>query len=459
MIDNLYDIRDFLRDNLMIVLPVAMIFFLLSGFAIFTVRTIIPQWRTRNELATQVVSAQEALIQNEAGQDAVTQFLDQQIKDSQAEVEAMTAVFMTETRAGLILNNLYRYAETADVDLIDLQAQTGTLTGNETGQAGGQKSVYDARIFRIRAAGPIPNLLDFISQIREASDPNFAIDGVVIRAEEMPATGAILTIMTLDFTLYTSPYATDNPPEDESETSTSGDFVSIPTSLPPGAANDQEMLRTALDDAWTAEDWPQVIVLLGDLQELAPDDIELGEKEYAARVNYGYDLLAASQFDAAIDQFGAALIRNPDRMEAVAGQNQAILALLSPQLDGLWNSQNWPETIQLIEQILAADPVNEGMRAKLYAAHVNYGYQLLEQQQVEQARSQFELALEINPDGGEASLGLQSIPGGGGTIYIVLPGDTLFTIAQRFGTTVAAIQAANGLIGTRIDANQSLIIP
>jgi LysM repeat protein len=128
-------------------------------------------------------------------------------------------------------------------------------------------------------------------------------------------------------------------------------------------------------------------------------------------------------------------------------------------LDGLWNSQNWPETIQLIEQILAADPVNEGMRAKLYAAHVNYGYQLLEQQQVEQARSQFELALEINPDGGEASLGLQSIPGGGGTIYIVLPGDTLFTIAQRFGTTVAAIQAANGLIGTRIDANQSLIIP
>ena len=99
------------------------------------------------------------------------------------------------------------------------------------------------------------------------------------------------------------------------------------------------------------------------------------------------------------------------------------------------------------------------MRDKLYAARVNYGYQLLAQEQLDAARAQFELALEINPDGGEAQLGLQNIPGGGGTVYIVQPGDTLFGIAQQFGTTVAAIQNANGLTGTRIEVNQSLIIP
>lgn len=38
-------------------------------------------------------------------------------------------------------------------------------------------------------------------------------------------------------------------------------------------------------------------------------------------------------------------------------------------------------------------------------------------------------------------------------------GDTLNLIAQQFGTTVEAIQAANGLTGTEINVGQVLIIP
>jgi LysM repeat protein len=44
-------------------------------------------------------------------------------------------------------------------------------------------------------------------------------------------------------------------------------------------------------------------------------------------------------------------------------------------------------------------------------------------------------------------------------IYIVQQGDTLNLIAQRFGTTAAAIQAANNLTGTEINVGQELIIP
>lgn len=43
--------------------------------------------------------------------------------------------------------------------------------------------------------------------------------------------------------------------------------------------------------------------------------------------------------------------------------------------------------------------------------------------------------------------------------YVVKQGDTLNLIAQQFGTTVAAIQAANGLTGTEINVGQVLIIP
>jgi len=43
--------------------------------------------------------------------------------------------------------------------------------------------------------------------------------------------------------------------------------------------------------------------------------------------------------------------------------------------------------------------------------------------------------------------------------YIVKEGDTLNLIATQFGTTVAAIQAANGMTGTEINVGQVLIIP
>jgi peptidoglycan/xylan/chitin deacetylase (PgdA/CDA1 family) len=51
-------------------------------------------------------------------------------------------------------------------------------------------------------------------------------------------------------------------------------------------------------------------------------------------------------------------------------------------------------------------------------------------------------------------------PGLQGIEYTVQPGDTLFSIAQRFGTTVEAIARANGLTDTsRITAGQALFVP
>ncbi|MBI4770973.1 MAG: LysM peptidoglycan-binding domain-containing protein [Chloroflexi bacterium] len=47
----------------------------------------------------------------------------------------------------------------------------------------------------------------------------------------------------------------------------------------------------------------------------------------------------------------------------------------------------------------------------------------------------------------------------GPTRYTVQPGDNLFRISLRFGVTVAAIQAANGLTSWLIYAGQELIIP
>jgi LysM repeat protein len=46
------------------------------------------------------------------------------------------------------------------------------------------------------------------------------------------------------------------------------------------------------------------------------------------------------------------------------------------------------------------------------------------------------------------------------TTYIVQPGDTLFGIARRFGTTVTAIASASGIADVnRISVGQRLTIP
>lgn len=49
--------------------------------------------------------------------------------------------------------------------------------------------------------------------------------------------------------------------------------------------------------------------------------------------------------------------------------------------------------------------------------------------------------------------------GGGSRVYVVQPGDTLYRIAVRFGTTVHAIQLANRLTSSFIASGWTLAIP
>jgi LysM repeat protein len=44
-------------------------------------------------------------------------------------------------------------------------------------------------------------------------------------------------------------------------------------------------------------------------------------------------------------------------------------------------------------------------------------------------------------------------------VHVVAPNDTLYSIAQRYGTTVEAIMQTNGLNSTRINIGQNLRIP
>jgi len=136
---------------------------------------------------------------------------------------------------------------------------------------------------------------------------------------------------------------------------------------------------------------------------------------------------------------------------------------LAAQIHEPWSQENWPAAIDIIAQILAIDANYPEMSEKLYAAHVNYGYQLFDQGDAAGAKLQFEKALVLNANGEAALAGLQSLAGpvtaAQPTRYQVQQGDTLFSIARRFGVSVDALRAANGLTDNNISTGKELLIP
>jgi len=82
------------------------------------------------------------------------------------------------------------------------------------------------------------------------------------------------------------------------------------------------------------------------------------------------------------------------------------LAGLSEELDAAWKAGDWPTAISALLEMRAANPEDENSRGMLYWAYVNYGYALLVQGRRDEAITQFNYALSINPEGVEASDGL-----------------------------------------------------
>ena len=414
--------------------------------------SIVPQWQIRSELASQLAMAEQQLLDAERAQEQNPDRLKEQLEAAQAELDEAASLFFSESQAAEVLNELYQYANESGVEITDLQSQPGTEEE--------KKEVYDIRTFQLQVTGSVLNLISFMSQIKEATFKSFTINNVNI------AEGEKLHILTMDITLYTSPYSSGAAGQAEPST--------IPTVTPTNLTQLEETLATA----WASGDWDYAIYLINQILAVEPDRDDMVEKLYTAYVNYGSQLLAEGNNGEAIAQFNLALEIKPGGEEALAGLQQAaatptptlsVEERLEQRLDEAWAAEDWEEVISLIEQILVINPDDNVMTEKLYAAHVNYGHKLITEGRLEEAKEAFVRALTIKPNGEDAVAGLQQLAGGMPTptstpvpqhiVYVVLQGDTLYSIARRHGTTVQAIMAANELTNYNIYAGQQLYIP
>ena len=468
--DSLRNLRDNIPaiDRLSLLALVVMIVVGLAD-VLFVMSYIVPRLQERKELTSQLASAEEALEEARKAQEASPDELRKQIEAAQAKLDDVASVFLSDSQASEALNRLYQYASESQVEITDLQTQP---TPQEE-----EKGAYDVRGFRLQAEGTLPGLVDFVSRIEEAVLESFAISNVSIaEGEERPT-------LSMSIALYTSPY--------------SSGAVAPPTPGVTETPTSAAQLKEELDIAWASGEWAQVMDLIEQILAIEPDYPDMPEKLYAAHVNYGYQLLMDGDPDGATAQFNNALEVKSDGVEAQAGLEQAAAWVPTPtpvvvatptsapartptveeqlakSLHEPWAMKEWETVIGLIEQILAINPDYEDMIEKLYAAHVNYGLQLVEEGKLEEAKVEFTRALAVNPDGGEAMAELQALAAGEtpmppatptpqpqqGDIHVVQPGENLYRISLRYGTTVEAIMAANGLTNYNIYVGQELHIP
>jgi tetratricopeptide (TPR) repeat protein len=460
----------------------ALVVMIVVGLAdvFFVTRLIVPPLQERSDLQSQLALAKEDLDTARKAQESTPDELRKQVEAAQAKLDDVAAVFLSDSQASEALNRLYRYAIESEVEITDLQTQP---TPSEE-----EKSAYDVRRFRLQASAILRNLVDFVSRIEEAALESFVISDVNITDAGEQST------LDMNIALYTSPYS-------------SGATASPTPSPTVVAEEDLTQMELMLARAWASEDWEEAIDLIEQILAIDPDYPDMTEKLYSAHVNYGRQLLDEGDPDEAATEFNSALEIKPDGVEAQAGLEQAAAWVPTPtpvvvptstpprtltveeqleqRLHESWavasdddkRAEEWEEVIGLIEQIRAVNPARADMTEKLYAAHVNYGIQLVAEGRLEEAKTEFTRALNVKPDGEEAEWELEALAASAtpvpattsvptatpqsqqGTIHVVKSGENLYRISLQYGTTVDAIMAANGLTSTAIYVGQQLYIP
>ena|GEM_PF-831838 len=480
----------------------AVVIMIVVGLAdvLFVTSYIVPQLQRRRELASQLVSAEKALEEARRAQAASPDELRKQIEAAQAKLDNVASIFLSDSQVSEALNKLYRYATESQVEITDLQTQP---TPPEE-----EKAAYDVKKFRLQASGSLRNLVSFVSRIEEAALESFVISNVTITGDGEQRT------LNMNIALYTSPYSSGaavSPtpsatamPEDLTQMELmltaawdSGDWESViglieqilaiepgyddmPNKLYSAYVNYGDQLLEEGNPAGATAQFEKAL-------DINPDGKEAQE---------GRDRAAASTVTPLATPIGTPAptpvgtpvstpvgTPGPTPTPTPTGTPAATLTVeeqLEQSLDELWavasrgeRAEDWEEVIRVIEQIMAINPDRDDMKEKLYAAHVNYGRQLAAEGRLEEAKLEFTRALDVNPDGGEAMAELEALSAGETpgapsatptpesqpTIHVVRSGDTLYSIANRYGTTVQALMAANGLTNYNIHVGQELHIP
>jgi len=227
-------------------IAIALIVLLLVGYFLFIQLSITPRMRARDNLVSSLAAARKEMQEVEAAREQRPAQIGVQVATMQAVLTDSLRVFLSEPQAADVMDGLYQYARESGIEILDLQAlptpqvppqpqpleppptPLPPLPAESPTQAGKSakmaptatpgpvaqptspplpspqvdaRQVYETRSFRLQARGEMPKLLDFVSRIKEASRLSCSLSNITIAEAEG------YSLLTMDITLYTSPYA------------------------------------------------------------------------------------------------------------------------------------------------------------------------------------------------------------------------------------------------------------
>jgi LysM repeat protein len=225
--------------------------------------------------------------------------------------------------------------------------------------------------------------------------------------------------------------------------------------------NEQRLaaLHQMLDTAWNAQNWPEALRIISDIMAIDPNYDNVRERQYFAYVNYGLWLMNAGRCAEAMSAFMSALQVRPNGQEALAGLQLAARYCPTPTPTG-----------GTISPTVTVTPIQATPTPTTQVISGPVTYTVQAGDTLNKIARQFSTSVQaIMQANGLMTYFIRAgdvliIPGSGTpppgmVVYIVQPGDTLDKIARQYHTTSWAIMAANNLTSYALYAYRAIYIP
>ncbi|NLG49600.1 MAG: LysM peptidoglycan-binding domain-containing protein, partial [Chloroflexi bacterium] len=229
-----------------------------------------------------------------------------------------------------------------------------------------------------------------------------------------------------------------------------------------------EGLYALMEIAWNTMNWEEAIPLIEEIKLIDPNYRDIQERHYFAYVNLGFELLRNSQCTEATQAFRDALDLRPDGEQAINGLDYVARYCVPPTPTGTITATptsgpsptiTLAPTHTLEPNITPTQIITEPTQYVVQSGDTLFSLSRrfnTTVQAIMQANGMMTTFLRAGqtiwiPVSGETPPGP--------IVHIVQPGETLFSIARKYNTTVWAIMATNGLSSTTISAYRALFIP
>jgi LysM repeat protein len=224
-------IRGAIQRNPSVALAITLIVVSVLGYFGLLVAVIIPSLTSESSLTAQLSDGRRVLAGRQKTEAALPADAATRVADAQATLAGELGVFATEAQVSQVIDALYQNARASGVNVGDLQSQSKA----------GSNALYQIVTIKVQAQGTSHQVLDFASRINQISANPVVVNTLAVQGGDAAST------LTLEFSLYTSPFA-DSVPSSSDQPATV-----VPAEAQPGA-------QTSTPDASAATPAPSATV-------------------------------------------------------------------------------------------------------------------------------------------------------------------------------------------------------